>query len=420
MADLKFKKPKGMQDLLWQDWEYFQKIFNAVSTNAKLNNFERIETPILEKKELFERGIGEATDIVEKEMYCLKTKGGDELCLRPEGTAPVVRAYFENGFSELPQPVKLWYFGPFFRHESPQTGRYRQFWQFGFEILGEKDYILDAQIISISLEILKGLKIENFVLKVNSIGNSCCRGYYKKSLVYYLRKRKKELCQNCKTRLERNPLRILDCKDEKCKQIVSQAPQILDYLCEECKNHFFKVLDTLEFLEIPFELDPFLVRGLDYYTNTVFEIQDKETGLVLIAGGRYNGLGKTIANKDLSGVGAGGGVERIIEILKEKKIFVPKEKFSKIFVAQIGELGKKWTLKICQKLRENKIEVFESLGKDSLKAQLRLADKIKAKYVILIGQKEAMEEIAILKDMETGKQKEIKFEKIVKEIKKLI
>jgi len=420
MADLKFQRPKGMHDILWQDWEYFQKVFNVVSAIAKLNNFERIETPILEKRELFERGIGEVTDIVEKEMYCFKTKGGDDLCLRPEGTAPVVRAYFENGFSELPQPVKLWYFGPFFRHETPQAGRYRQFWQFGFEILGEKNYILDAQVILISLEVLKELKIENFVLKINSIGNSCCRGYYKKSLVYYLRKRQKGLCQNCKARLEKNPLRILDCKDEKCRQIVSQAPQILDYLCEECKSHFFKVLDTLEFLEIPFELDPFLVRGLDYYTNTVFEIQDKETGLALISGGRYDSLGKILANRDLPAVGSAGGVERIVEILKEKKIFVPKEKFPKIFVAQIGELGKKWALKICQELRENKIEVFESLGKDSLKAQLRLADKIKARYVILIGQKEALEKVAILRDMETGKQKEIKFEKIVKEIKKLI
>jgi len=420
MANLKFQRPKGMHDLTPLDWEYFQKIFNVVSNIAKINNFERIETPILEKRELFERGVGETTEIVEKEMYCLKTKGGDELCLRPEGTAPVVRAYFENGFSEFPQPVKLWYFGPFFRHETPQAGRYRQFWQFGFEILGEKDYILDAQIILISLEILKELKIEDFILKINSIGNTCCRGYFKKGLVHYLKKRKGGLCQNCKIRLEKNPLRILDCKDEKCRQIVSQGPQILDYLCEECKNHFFKVLDTLEFLEIPFELEPFLVRGLDYYTNTVFEIQEKQSNLALISGGRYDGLGKIIANKDLPGVGAAGGVERIAEILKEKKIFLPKEKFPKIFVAQIGELGKKWALKICQQLRENKIEIFESLGKDSLKAQLRLADKIKAKYVILIGQKEALQESAILKDMETGKQKEIKFEKIVKEIKKLL
>ena len=420
MADLKFQRPKGTYDILRQDWDYFQKVFNVVSTIAKLNNFERIETPILEKKELFERGVGETTDIVEKEMYCLKTKGGDELCLKPEGTAPVVRAYFENGLLELPQPVKLWYFGPFFRHETPQAGRYRQFWQFGFEILGEKDYILDAQVILISLEILKELKIENFVLKINSIGNSCCRGYYKKGLVSYLKKRKRGLCQNCKLRLERNPLRVLDCKDEKCRQIISQAPQILDYLCEECKNYFFKVLDTLEFLEVPFELDPFLVRGLDYYTHTVFEIQDKETGLSLISGGRYDSLGKIVNTKELPAVGAGGGVERIIEILKKKKVFVPKEKFPKIFVAQIGELGKKWALKICQKLRENKIEVFESLGKDSLKAQLRLADKLKSKYVILIGQKEALEEVAVLKNMETGKQKEVKFENIVKEIKKLI
>jgi len=420
MAESKLQRPKGMHDILWEEWEYFQKVFGAVLNVAKLNNFHRIETPILEKKELFEKGVGQGTDIVEKEMYCFKTKGGDELCLRPEGTAPVVRAYFENGFSELTQPVKLWYFGPFFRHETPQAGRYRQFWQFGFEILGEKDYILDSQIILASLSVLKELKIENTTLKINSIGNSCCRGYYKKSLASYLKKRKKGLCQNCKTRLEKNPLRILDCKDEKCKQIVSQAPQILDYLCEDCKNHFFKVLDILEFLEIPFELDPFLVRGLDYYTNTVFEIESKEINLALISGGRYNNLGKIIGNKDLPGVGGAGGVERIVEVLKNKKIFTHKEKPYKFFIVQIGELGKKWALKIYEEMKEAKIEVFESLGKDSLKAQLRVAEKMKAKYIILIGQKEALEKTAILKDMETGKQQEIKFEKIIKEIKKLI
>jgi len=415
----KYQTPRGMSDILPEDWPFFEKILRVVEEIAKFYGFKRIETPILEERALFERGVGLSTDIVQKEMFNLRTKGGDYLSLRPEGTAPVVRAYFQHGFKELPQPVKLWYFGPFFRYERPQAGRKRQFWQFGFEVLGEANPALDAQIIQMCLSVLKELKIENLTLRINSIGNSFCRPYYKKSLVSYLKKRFAGLCPDCKRRLKQNPLRILDCKDERCRQIVSQAPQILDYLCESCKEHFKKVLEILEYLEIPFQLDPYLVRGLDYYTRTVFEIEAKEEVGSLIGGGRYDLLGKIIGREELPAVGAAGGVERIMEVMKSQKISPKKEKWPKIFLAQIGDLAKKEALKLLEEFRKNKILVLESLGKDSLRAQLRLAEKYNIRYVLILGQKEVLEKKIILKDMKTGKQKLLKLKRLIKELKKI-
>ena len=270
MSKPKFQTPRGMHDILGEEWRYFNRIFEVVESFAKFYNFQRIETPVLEEAELFIRGIGLATDIVQKEMFTLKTRGGDHLALRPEGTAPIVRAFIQHGMQNLPQPVKLWYFSQFFRYEHPQAGRFRQFWQFGFEILGEKNPALDAQVILIFYNILKELGLESSTIKINSIGDSFCRPYYKKVLVSYLKHRSYSLCSDCKRRLKENPLRVLDCKEEKCKQIISQAPQILNHLCEGCKNHLKLVLEFLDELQLPYSLDPYLVRGLDYYTGTVF------------------------------------------------------------------------------------------------------------------------------------------------------
>jgi len=419
MANPKFQNPKGMPDILPEDWEYFQKIFEVTKEIADFYQFQRIETPILEDEELFVRGIGIATDIVHKEMFSFRTKGGDKVALRPEGTAPVVRAYFQHGFQELPQPVKLWYFGPFFRYERPQAGRQRQFWQFGFEILGEGDPALDVQVIQIFLKIFEELKIENLILKINSIGDSFCRPYYKKALVSFFRSKISGMCQDCKRRFKENPLRILDCKEEKCRQIISRAPQILDYLCENCKDHFKKVLETLEYLKIPFQLDPFLVRGLDYYTRTVFEIETKEEIGAIAGGGRYDLLGKLIGKKELPAVGGAGGIERIVEVMKREKILPQRKRVPKIFLAQIGDLAKKEALRLIEEFRKNKIQVLESVGKDSLKAQLRFAEKFKIRYVLILGQKEALEKKIILKDMETGKQTLIPLSRLIQKIKTL-
>ncbi len=424
MAKPKFQTPKGMRDIFAEEWRYYQKILEIVESYANFHFFERIETPILEEAELFTKGVGLSTDIVQKEMFVLRTKGGDKLALRPEGTAPVARAFIQHGMQNLPQPVKLWYFSPFFRYEKPQAGRMRQFWQFGFEILGDDSPVLDAQIIQIFWNILKDLKFKNLVLKINSIGDSFCRPYYKKTLISYLKTKYPALCADCKRRLKENPLRILDCKQESCQRIIAQAPQILDSLCEGCKNHLKGVLESLEELEIPYHLDPYLVRGLDYYTKTVFEIfeeseKGKEVGAIA-GGGRYDNLIKILGGPQTPGVGGAAGVERIITLMKEKAFKFPGEKKAKIFLAQIGDLAKKKALKILEEFRKEKIQVYESLGRDSLKAQLKLADRLKVKYVLILGQKEALEEKIMLRDMETGKQKILDLKNLLKEIKKLI
>lgn len=416
----KIQTPKGMSDILPEEWAFYEFVLNKVREIAEYYGFQRIETPIVEETELFDRGVGQSTDIVQKEMFSFKTKGKDNLTLRPEGTAPLVRAYFQHGFASRLQPVKLWYFGPFFRHEKPQAGRRRQFWQFGLEILGESNFLVDVQAIFLLFTILKELKISNLTLEINTLGDSACRPYYKKALANYLRSRIVGLCSQCKERLKLNPLRVLDCKDEKCHQIVASAPQILDYLCEECKNHFKKVLEFLEYIGIPFSLNPYLVRGLDYYTRTVFEIktQKEEIGS-LVGGGRYDLLGKMIGGKELPAVGGAGGVERIIEVLKEEKVQVQKEKKPKFFFAQIGELAKKEAFKILEELRQNDIEVLEAIGKESLKAQMRTADKYQIQYVLILGQKEAMAKEIIIRDMISAKQKVVKLTNLVKELKKL-
>jgi histidyl-tRNA synthetase len=424
MAKPKFQTPRGMHDIFSEQWRYYQKILDVVEEFANFYNFERIETPILEETELFTKGIGLTTDIVQKEMFSLRTKGGDHLSLRPEGTAPIVRAYIQHGLQNFPQPIKFWYFGPFFRYERPQSGRLRQFWQFGFEVLGEESPALDAQIILIFYNILKELKFKNLILKINSIGDSFCRPYYKKVLTSYLKSRINSLCQDCKRRLKENPLRVLDCKEETCQRIVSQAPQILDHLCENCKKHLKQTLEFLEELELPYNLDPYLVRGLDYYTKTVFEIfEDTEKGKevgALVGGGRFNALAKILGGGEVPAVGGAGGVERIVLLIKEKAIRFPKEKKAKVFLAQIGDLAKRKALKLIEEFRKEEVPIFESLGRDSLKSQLKVADRLKVKYVLILGQKEALENRILLRDMESGKQKVLNLKKIIKEIKKII
>jgi len=422
MKKPRFQSPTGMHDILPELAPYFQKIHKTAENTAFFYNFGKIETPILEKAELFSRGIGIATDIVKKEMFVLKTKGGDELALRPEGTAPIVRAYIEHGMVNLPQPVKLWYFGPFFRHENPQAGRYRQFWQFGFEVLGEKSPVIDAQIIQIFYNILKSLRLKDIIVEINSIGDSQCRPYYKKLLVNYFKSREGSLCIDCRRRLRENPLRVLDCKEEKCRRVISQAPQMIDHLCQECHNHFKEVLEFLEEIQIPYVLNPYLVRGLDYYTKTVFEIvsqgeSEKRTGS-LAGGGRYDALGKILARKDIPAMGGAAGIERIVSLMEEKMIKVSQPYEIKVFLAQLGPLAKRKGLKLLEEFQKRKILIGESFGRDSLKAQMARAHKLGARYTLILGQKEALEGTIIVRDMASGKQDTIKLEKVVKEIEK--
>ena len=422
----KFKTPVGMHDILPEDQKYFMKIYEVAESLVGFYGFKRIDTPILEETELFSKGTGTSTDIVQKQMFTLRTKGGDYLTLRPEFTPGTVRAYIEHGMKSWPQPVKLYSFGPLFRYEHPQAGRYRQFHQFNVELLGEASPVLDAQIIQIFYNILRELKFKDLIVEINSIGDSQCRPYYKKLLVSYFKSRESSLCADCRRRLKENPLRILDCKEEKCQRVVNQAPQTVDHLCEECKNHFKEVLEFLDEIEIPYHLNPHLVRGLDYYTKTVFEIfltgqKEASPRNALVGGGRYDALIKLLGGDETKAVGASMGIERVISALKEDERGqggIEEVETCPVFLAQLGNLAKRKGLKLLEEFRKSKIPVAESFGRDSLKAQLRLADKVQAEYALLLGQKEALEESIIIRDMASGRQETVKLEKIVKEIKK--
>lgn len=424
----KFQAPTGMHDILPGVQPFFQKIYAVASSMAQFYGFKKIDTPMVEDAELFSKGIGLSTDIVEKQMYTFRSRGGDYLALRPEFTAGIVRAYNEHGMFNLPQPQKFYSFGPLFRMERPQAGRYRQFHQVDFEVFGEQSSVIDAQIIQVFYNILNELKLKNLIVEINSIGDNQCRPYYKKLLVSYFRSRESSLCSDCRRRLRHNPLRILDCKEEKCQPVKAQAPQIVDHLCDECKSHFKEVLEFLDEIDIPYRLNPYLVRGLDYYTKTVFEIyEDSEEGQnrgALVGGGRFDTLIKLLGGKDTPACGAAAGVERIVASIKEKGI-KETEKFSqphlkKVFLAQLSDLAKRKSLKLFEEFRKAKIPISESFGKDSLKTQLRLADGIGAAYTLILGQKEALEGMIIIRDMKTGKQDTVKLDKIIKEVQKRI
>jgi histidyl-tRNA synthetase len=424
MKKPKFQAPTGMHDILPEEQVFYQKLYKIGGDIADFYGFQEIETPVVEEAELFSRGIGVSTEVVEKQMYVFRSKGGDYLALRPEFTAGITRAYIEHGMFNLPQPIKLYSCGPLFRYEHPQAGRFRQYHQINFEIFGEQSAVIDAQIIQIFYNFLKELKFKNLIVEVNSIGDSQCRPYYKKLLTSYFRSRESALCADCRRRLRDNPLRILDCKEEKCHQVLAQAPQIVDHLCEECKSHFKEVLEFLDEIEVPYRLNPYLVRGLDYYTKTVFEIfEDSEEGQrqgALVGGGRFDVLVKILGGRDTPACGGAAGVERIVSLLKartKKEIPYPKSS-KKIFLAQLGELAKRKSLRLFEEFRKANLPLAESLGRDSLKTQLRVADKIGASYTLIVGQKEALEGMIIVRDMKTGRQDTVKLEKVVAEMKK--
>ncbi len=418
---LKLQTLSGMHDILPKDQIYFKKIQKSVEGISNYYSFDKIDTPIMENAEVFIKGTGASTDIVEKEMYTFKTKGGELIALRPEFTAGVVRSYIEHGMFTLPQPVKLWSIGPLFRHERPQAGRYRQFHQFNFEALGDKSPSIDGQVIQMCYDILKDLGFKNINIEVNSIGDPECHPSFKKILTNYFRSKKSALCSDCQRRLKENSLRILDCKQEKCQLIRAEAPQIIDHLCEQCHIHFKQVLEFLDELELPYTLNPYLVRGFDYYTKTVFEIVEKsENGTnqgSLVGGGRYDGLVKLLGGRDTPAFGAAGGIDRIINSMKTREIKTEKKDEPKIFLAQLGQLAKRKSMKLFEEFRAAKIPVAESFSKDSLRSQLNTADKMKVKWVLIFGQKEALEGFITLRDMETGVQKEIKLDKVVQEMK---
>ncbi|PJE73471.1 MAG: histidine--tRNA ligase [Candidatus Terrybacteria bacterium CG10_big_fil_rev_8_21_14_0_10_41_10] len=418
--------PKGTRDILPQDYAFYQNIFDKAEEICSYYGFKPIQTPHLEKIELFTSTVGAATDIVEKEMYTLKTSGGDDLALRPEGTASVVRAYLEHGMQTLPQPVMLWYKGSFFRHENPQRGRFREFQQFGIEILGEAKPIGEAIIIRILTLIIDELGAGPAMVQINSIGDKECRGEYRKKLIAYYRKNEKALCDNCKKRLKTNPLRLLDCKNPWCAEIKKDAPQTLDYLCGECKSHLKEILEFLDTNEISYTLNPHLVRGLDYYSRTVFEIfiEDKNedgeemTPIAVAAGGRYDYLARILGKRDVPAAGAAIGVDRLALSMQEKKVAPKLKRVPKVFLIQLSQAAKQKSLKVIEMFRKASIYIAQTVNKDNLSSQLNLASKMNIPYVLILGQKECLENTIIVRDMNTGSQESVPFEQVVDVIKK--
>lgn len=413
------QKPKGTKDILPSEIYKWQYIESKVKNIFENYGFKEIRVPVFENTELFQRGVGDTTDVVQKEMYTFDDKGGRSITLRPEGTAGVVRSYIENGMASLPSPVKLWYNMAMYRYENVQKGRLREFHQIGAEMFSTSSYLADVEIITMASKIFKVLNIPNVKLTINSIGCPTCRKKYQEALKEFIRPNLDMYCDTCKTRFEKNPMRILDCKERKCKELNLGAPVILDYLCEECKEHFENVKNSLNSLGIEYVVDPGIVRGLDYYTKTVFEFISDEEGYTVLAGGRYDGLVKELEGIDTPAIGFAMGVERLVEVYeKYNKDNMVQDKNMSLYIAYIGDEANIFATKLVEDLREADIFVEKDITGKSLKAQLKYADKKNSKYIIIIGDDELKNGEAKIKEMISGKEENIKLE--VDEIKKYL
>jgi len=404
-----YQAPRGTSDILPQEQAHWRYIEQKVAEIARLYGYERIDAPAFEDTRLFARSVGEDTDIVKKEMYTFQDRGGNQLTLRPEGTAPVCRAYLEHGLKNRPQPVKLYYIASIFRYERPQAGRYRQHYQFGYEAIGDDDPALDGEVIDMAWRFLASVDLAKLSLQLNSIGCKKCRPGYTAALKSYYADRTKELCPDCKTRMERNPLRLLDCKKPSCQLVADSAPKSADYLCPECAGHFKQLKRYLELLGLPFAVNHHLVRGLDYYTRTVFEILPQGGGAqsTLVGGGRYDDLIEELGGKPTPALGFAAGIERIILNLKKQKVAVPALPRPRVFIAYLGDEAKEGALKLAATLRRAGIGVIEALGDKSLKAQLRQANNLSLRYAVIIGEEEVRAGTVILRDMASSEQKSV-------------
>lgn len=435
---------KGTRDIFGDEYLLAEDFAARAKNIASFYGFSPIATPHIEHTELFEATLGETTDVVEKQMYTFKTRGGESLTLRPEGTAPVMRAYAEHGMHAWPQPVMLWYEGNFFRHESPQRGRYREFSQFGIEILGADDALADALVIHVLFLILRESGLEDVTVHLNSIGCKDCRTPYRKELGTYYRKHIHQLCKDCKRRVKDNPLRVLDCKNEQCREAGEHAPQIINLLCGVCRQHLKELLEFLDEAQVPYLLDHRLVRGLDYYSRTVFELfyeaPEKETKkvepegatptdgvateiattampiakkapLALASGGRYDYLGMIIGSRDVGAVGGALGIDRIVSTLQEQHKRPKRSHRPKVFFIQLGLAAKRKSLRLVEALRRAKIPLAQSLSKDSIKSQLKIASRLGVSYALILGQKEAVDDTIIIRNMDSGAQETLPFGK---------
>ena len=402
-----YKAPKGTKDVLPEEsyrWQYLEQTMRSV---VRKYGLLEARTPCIEHTELFLRGVGNTTDIVQKEMYTFTDKGDRSITLKPEGTAGAVRMFVENGLFSEAQPTKMFYlYCPVFRYERPQAGRLREHHQFGVEVFGAPDASADAEVIAIASELFETIGVHDLTIKLNSIGCPKCRGNYQNALREYLKGRYDELCPDCKSRFETNPLRILDCKVDHCKEIVKEAPHTMDYVCDDCRHHMNQLTSLLDAIGIRYELDPMLVRGLDYYTKTVFEIVSGMPGAqgTLCGGGRYDGLIKELGGPDMPAVGFGLGMERLLLIMDQLGVTVEKPLRYELMLLGMGDEGKKLAFVLCQKLRALGICADTDHVGRSVKAQMKYADKVGAANVLVLGDNEISENKALIKNMKTGAQ----------------
>ena len=402
--------PKGTEDLLPEEsykWQYLESKFKET---ADLYNYKEIRVPTFEHTELFERGVGDTTDVVEKQMYTFNDKGGRSITLRPEGTASVVRSFLQNSLYALPMPMKAFYNIACFRYENKQKGRLREFHQFGVEAFGAENPTMDAEIVSLAINFLKSVGLTDLAVNINSIGCPECRKAYQEALKEYLKPRYDELCDTCKGRFERNPLRIIDCKSEICQDIVKNVPTLLDYICDDCREHFEKFKACLDAMDIKYTVDSGIVRGLDYYTKTVFEIISGD--FTVCGGGRYDGLVEELGGKSTPAVGFGLGIERLLLRLEETGVVIPKPENTELYIAPMGDDATAVTQKLVYDLRKAGVSVdTDHLGR-GLRASMKYADKLGAKYTLVLGDNEIENGQANIKNMQTGETAEVKLDSI--------
>lgn len=402
--------PKGTKDLLPDNsykWQYLEEKFRNL---AAYYGCREIRTPMFEHTELFQRTAGETTDVVKKEMYTFNDKGDRSITLKPEGTAPAVRAFVENGLFNDAQPTKMFYFTPAFRYEKMQKGRLRQHHQFGVEVFGSKDAAVDAELMSIIVRVYKDFGVEGVELNINSMGCPDCRKKYNEALKAYLSSKYEGLCETCKTRFEKNPLRILDCKEQGCKTIVKEAPILLDFICEDCSSHFESLKKYLTAMDIKYVVNPLIVRGFDYYSKTVFEFIDN--GLTLCGGGRYDYLIEEIGGPNMPAVGFGMGIERLLMTLEEKNIEIPKPQYMDLYIGSMGEAGKLEAVKLVNELRKKDLKCECDHMDKGVKAQMKYANKIEAAYTVILGDDELATRKAKFKRMSDGEQFELSLDNL--------
>ena len=412
--------PKGTKDILPDQvykWHYVEKKFADI---CRRYGFKEVRTPAFEHTELFTRGIGDTTDVVQKEMYTFNDHGNRSITLKPEGTSPAVRAFIEHKQYAEVQPTKYYYITPCYRYEKPQSGRQREFHQFGIETFGTPNMIADAEIISLANDFLNSCGITDIQLRINSVGCPECRKKHREALKDFLKPKYDELCSTCQDRYNRNPMRIIDCKSPVCHELVQGAPMMVDYLCEDCKTAFEELQENLKAMEIPFVVDPTIVRGLDYYTKTAFEFVTTSIGAqgTVCGGGRYDHLVEEIGGPPIPGVGFGLGIERLLMLMEANGAEFPEEEKPDVFIAFIGDRAKAFGLKLARDLRLEGISVrMDNLARN-IKGQFKYADRLNAKYTIVIGEDELDRGIVSLKNMEKSEQKEVRFEELVSEITK--